>query len=156
MKNSIKWLGIIALIAVIGFSFVACGDAEQGPTGPKGDPGTNGTNGQKGDKGDTGSEGPMRPDILLTYIPAESGLLGTVWNRNSGSGTVTIYENGYTMRWYISVEEPLQVASYGKRPDGSHVINCKSNTQENYYLFIITDNTLTFYGSSVTTYTKQE
>jgi hypothetical protein len=34
MKNFIKWLGIIALAAVIGFTFAACGDAEGGTTNP--------------------------------------------------------------------------------------------------------------------------
>jgi hypothetical protein len=55
MKNSIKWLGIIALIAVIGFSFVACGDAEQGPTGPTGDTGPTGPTGPAGPTGHAGA-----------------------------------------------------------------------------------------------------
>jgi len=33
MKNYIKFFGIIALAAVIGFSFTACGDSDPGPGG---------------------------------------------------------------------------------------------------------------------------
>ena len=33
MKNTIKWFGIIAFIAVIGFSFVACGDDDGDKSG---------------------------------------------------------------------------------------------------------------------------
>jgi uncharacterized lipoprotein YehR (DUF1307 family) len=33
MKNTIKWFGIIAIIAVIGFSFIACGNDDNGGDG---------------------------------------------------------------------------------------------------------------------------
>jgi len=33
MKNTIRWLGVLALAALIGFSFAACGDAESGGGG---------------------------------------------------------------------------------------------------------------------------
>ena len=33
MKNAIKWFGIIALVAVIGFSMTACGDDDDGGGG---------------------------------------------------------------------------------------------------------------------------
>jgi hypothetical protein len=151
MKNSIKWLGIIALIAVIGFSFVACGEGPEGPQGDPGTNGTNGTNGQKGDKGDTGSEGPMRPDILLTYIPEESGLLGTTWRRNTN--TAIINNDGYTIGWTLGSSQVTdQVLSYGKRPDGSHVVTSLEGSTVTLYR--ISGNTMTVGGS--TTYTKVE
>ena len=34
MKNALKMLGIIAIVAVIGFSMVACGNPDNGPIGP--------------------------------------------------------------------------------------------------------------------------
>jgi hypothetical protein len=138
MKNALKFLGLIALVAVIGFSFAACGDAEQGPTGPKGD---------KGDTGQKGDEGPMRPDILLTYIPEESGLLGTTWTRSDSISTI-INSDGYTMTFNNTTT--YQVISYGKRPDGSHVLTFINSTTPS--LLIISGNTLTI---GTTTYTKQ-
>jgi len=35
MKNFVKWFGIIALVAVIGFSFVSCGGGGGGGSAPK-------------------------------------------------------------------------------------------------------------------------
>jgi hypothetical protein len=57
MKQTIKLFGIIAIVAIVGFSFAACGDAEQGPAGPKGDTGAAGPQGQDGLPGQAGSGG---------------------------------------------------------------------------------------------------
>jgi len=53
MKSTIKILGIIALVAVIGFGMIAC----EGPMGPDGLKGDQGQQGDKGDKGDPGTGG---------------------------------------------------------------------------------------------------
>jgi hypothetical protein len=133
MKNAIKFFGFIALIAVIGFSFVACGDPEQGPAGAK------------GDKGDTGPAGGMLP-----YIPVESGLLGTTWNQDEASGIITISDDGYFIN-------NATVLSYGKRPDDVHIITCL-DWGKNLNVYVITGNTLYtgYHAYDGDTYTKQE
>ena len=95
MKNIIKLFGIIALVAVIGFSVIAC----EGPAGPKGDPGD-----------------------VLSYIPAESGLRGSVWNQNGGSYKITFSNDGYSVEYVSTSPYTYLVGSYGKRPDGTQVI----------------------------------
>jgi hypothetical protein len=132
MKNAIKFLGLIAIVAVIGLSFAACGDPEQGPAGPKGDPGG-----------------------LLPYIPQESGLLGTTWNGLYNDVTpyeLTFSNDGYAFtdtNKNTSTVNTYDVLSYGKRPDGSHIVTAlrSSNTS----ILKVEGNTLTF-GMS---YTKQ-
>jgi hypothetical protein len=69
MKNAFKFLGLIALVAVMGFSFVACGEGQEGPQGKDGKDGKDGTDGLDGGG-------------LLPYIPANCPLLGaseTLW-----------------------------------------------------------------------------
>jgi hypothetical protein len=150
MRNLIRFLGIIALVAVIGFSFVACGDAEQGPMGPQGD---KGDTGQQGNKGDTGPEGPMRPDILLSYIPEESGLWGTTWK--SAGGTTVIFSNdglSYTSS-YNQNTVTHQILSYGKRLDGTPSIISTDGS------IVVNDNTFTlvrFSNGDRFTYTEQQ
>ena len=111
MKNIIKLIGIIALAAVIGFSFTACGDGsggtntEKGPdTGGGDDPGTGGDY----DDGGTGSGTEEDPFTLTAgkwkngSVPKQSSQAwysfsvtsGTMyhvwWNENgSGDGTKT-------------------------------------------------------------------
>jgi len=53
MKNTIKLFGIIALVAVIGFSMTAC-EAFEGPMGPQGEHGHNGQDGLPGEQGPQG------------------------------------------------------------------------------------------------------
>jgi hypothetical protein len=123
MKNALKLFGIIALIAVIGFSFAACGDAEQGPAGPQ------------GDKGDPGG--------MIPYIPAESGLLGTVWAGNDSNPdlALAISDDGYTV---YRNGGTYQLLSYWKGADGTVIQLVYSGT----YIYIdrigISGNTLTW------------
>jgi hypothetical protein len=115
MKNAIKFLGIIALIAVIGLSFAACGDPEQGPTG------------EKGEKGDPGG--------LLPYIPAESGLLGSTWILSSPNYRAAFSNDGYTFtdtNIGSGNVDTYAVHSYGKRPDGTHIVYVVRSSGSNY------------------------
>jgi hypothetical protein len=123
MKNALKFLGLIAFVAIIGFSFVACGEGpqgEQGETGPQGEKGETGPQGEKGDKGDpgTGSGGGMLP-----YIPQESGLLGTVWIENNSNPYTVTFNDGESAfkRTYISTTT-FQVISYFKKADGTYQV----------------------------------
>jgi hypothetical protein len=132
MKNSIKWIEIVALIAVIGFSFAACGEGPEGP------------------KGETGPQGPATGG-MLPYIPAESGLLGTVWDQDIDpphTGVkLTFSSDGYTLN---RVAEICTVTGYGKRPDGSHVVTFFHYTYSEF--LTVSGNTIRYEGS---TYTKQ-
>jgi hypothetical protein len=153
MKNALKFLGLIALFAVIGFSFAACGEGPEGPQGDPGTNGTNGTNGQKGDKGDTGPEGPsgLSEGGLLCYIPEESGLWGTVWNRTAGTGTttkVTFDNDGYTVTCVPA--RTVEIESYGKRPDGTQLVYFTGWFNDR---FVISGNTIT---TGTITFTKEE
>jgi hypothetical protein len=146
MKNALKFLGLIALVAVIGFSFVACGE------GPQGEQGETGQQGEKGEKGDPGTPGTGAG--MLPYIPAESGLLSTTWIEDDDPNpyTLTFSGDGYTVTRTVgsSSGTDFQVINYGKRPDGSLFVTAVSfNT---IYYFTISGNTLTW--NSVT-YTKQ-
>jgi hypothetical protein len=147
MKNAIKFLGFIALVAVIGFSFAACGDAEQGPTGPKGDQGPTGSTGP------TGPEGPMRPDILLPYIPEESGLLDTTWTY-SATDKVIFSADGYTVTTTYGSGFTRQVFSYGKRPNGTYLVTASGSSSSPITYFTISGNTLKWTTGNET-YTKQ-
>jgi hypothetical protein len=57
MKNAIKFLGLIGLVAVIGFSISACGEGPEGPQGQDGKDGTDGQNGKDGTDGQNGLPG---------------------------------------------------------------------------------------------------
>jgi hypothetical protein len=144
MKNSIKFLGLIAIVAIMGLSFAAC-EGPQGPMGPQGPQGDPGTNGPKGD-----------PGGVLTYIPAESGLLGTTWNGLYNGATpyeLTFSNDGYTFtdtNKNTSSVSTYDVVSYGKRPDGTHFATALRSS--NTYMLKVEGNTLTFSGM---TYTKQ-
>jgi hypothetical protein len=119
MKNALKFLGLIALVAVIGFSFAACGDAEQGPAGAKGE------QGDKGDKGDPGTPGSGAG--MIPYIPTDSGLLGTLWAGNDSNPdfALAISDDGYTV---YSNGGTYQLLSYWKGSDGTVIQLLRSET----------------------------
>jgi hypothetical protein len=124
MKNLLKLIGIIALVAVIGFSMAACDDGSKDDNGGGGD--------------------------VLSYIPAESGLRGSVWNQNTNENTfvITFSNDGYSVVFAntnASSSETQPVTSYAKRPDGTHVIGADK-------AFTINGNTLTL-GKNI--YTRQ-
>jgi len=58
MKNFFKQFGIIALVAIIGFSIISC-EGPMGPMGPMGPIGPIGTQGPQGEKGEQGEQGPQ-------------------------------------------------------------------------------------------------
>jgi len=79
MKNTIKFFGVIAIVAIIGFSFIACGgdDSDDGDN--------NNSNNNTPDSGSTGGNG----TFTITGIPAKCNGLYAVayaWN-NAGSAS---------------------------------------------------------------------
>ena len=77
MKNTIKWFGIIALVAVIGFSFAACGGDDD-----------NGGGGNGG--GITATSVKFKEDKIQLNL---SGNVGSVTDEKQGLGW-TIKKNG--------------------------------------------------------------
>jgi hypothetical protein len=137
MKNLIRLLGIIAIVAVIGFSLVACGDAEQGPTGPQG---------EQGEKGDPGG--------MIPYIPTESGLLGTFWMVEDSDPiqALAISYDGDTFYRIGTGSGTYQLLSYWKGSDGT--ITIQLIRYSNYNMTVarigINGNTLTWDDSAFT------
>ena len=99
MKNFVKLLGIIALVAIMGFSFVACGDGD-GPGGPGGPGGGGGGGGSGGGSGGGGGGG------------GGSGLVGK-WYTDKQTADGVAAGLGYSQNDYIN----LYMA--GKLPDGA-------------------------------------
>jgi len=89
--------------------------------------------------------GPNRENVL-PYIPAESGLRGSTWTSADTSSTIIFSTDGYNVS---SDPNTFTIISYGKRPDGAHMI-VTSSSASSYW--IINGNTLTA-GSN--TYTRQ-
>jgi hypothetical protein len=88
MKKKIKLLGIIALVMVIAFSFVSCGDLLGGDDNTKG-------GGGGGDGGDSNGTG-WPPNSVLSKVDLggmtqPTGATDIVWSNNSQSqGGVTV------------------------------------------------------------------
>jgi formylglycine-generating enzyme required for sulfatase activity len=89
MKKVFKLLGIIALVAVIGFSMIACdsggggggggGGGNQGGNGPGGDGGGGGGGGNQGGNGPGGDDGktPKKGLIEMVLIPGGTFTMGS-------------------------------------------------------------------------------
>jgi hypothetical protein len=136
MKNALKFLGIIALVAVIGFSFAAC----EGPVGPQGDTGTTGP------QRTPGADGGMIP-----YIPAESGLLGTIWEINGSNPiqSLIISDDGYTFSREGTNSSTFQLLSYWKGTDSTATIQIISSGGTIWRIGI-NGNTLTWGNDTLT------
>jgi hypothetical protein len=136
MRNLIRLFGLIALVAVIGFSFAACGEGADGKDGVDGKDGTDGTDGTPG------ADGGMIP-----YIPAESGLLGTVWDQGGSVPyqTLIISGDGYTFTRISTISTTYQLLSYWKGPDGAVTLQLLYDGNTNTIARIgISGNTLTW------------
>ena len=88
MKNFCKVLGIIALVAIIGFSMVACSDDDGGPGGPGG--GGGGGSGGSGGGGGGGSGGGGGG--------GSSGLIGKWYVTQEGADNALAYQIGYEFK----------------------------------------------------------
>jgi hypothetical protein len=125
MKNLIKVFGLIAFVAIIGFSFAACGDGGGGGGGGGGGSGGGGGGGTGG-------------TFTLTDIPAEYNGMYIAFGGENGSITI----QGFREKPYTGVglglspisnrkaSFPLWVSTqqYGgftKRYSGNDTINCE-------------------------------
>jgi hypothetical protein len=133
-RRNLSILAFSLLLLAVSLAFASC----EGPAGPKGSDGQQGPTGPQGD--------------MLPYIPAESGLRGTTWIEDDTLPyNIVISSDGYTITGTFinsSIGGVSYVGSYGKRPDGTHVISA------GMHVFIINDNTLTVTGYSAP-FTKQ-
>jgi hypothetical protein len=75
MKNTIKWFGVIALVAVIGFSMAACGDGDDDDSSTK----------------YSGTSWQLYDGWVKTYVFNSSN--GVSWHR----GAVTVFKGTYTV-----------------------------------------------------------
>jgi hypothetical protein len=98
MKNFVKWLGIIALVAVIGFSMAACGGDDDGGNGNG-----NGTGGGGGGggalSGEYIKEGNARFPTYFEFTGSDSWRLVTDGNYEAYKGTYTRSGNTVTLNW---------------------------------------------------------
>jgi len=83
MKNFVKCLGIIAIVAVIGFSMVACDDDGNGGGSSGGDPGGNNPNGGAALPAPTG----------VTAVPGHGGSIVISWNKVTGAAGYFVYRS---------------------------------------------------------------
>ena len=124
MKNMLKALGLVALVAIIGLSMAACGDDSRGPGyyGPGGGSGSSGSGGGGGSGGGSAN-------LIGTWLEESWGMNRYVFTTNSYSyyyygdelweeGTYTV--SGSTIR--LTPDEVLFVSG----PHEMEIIN--SNT----------------------------
>ena len=116
MKNAFKLIGIIALAALIGFSFVACGDDSGG--GPTGNPGGTDNPGGGGGGGGANSalNGSWRDDdgsILRLNNGNFSVFEGSV---EMGRGTYTTSGSTITMTFTHIYMDAEEAAEYNTSP----------------------------------------
>jgi hypothetical protein len=100
MKNTIKFLGIIAFVAVIGLMAVTCGDNGD-PSGPTGDPALTGT---------VNITGTAQVGQTLTANTGSLGGSGTIsyqWKRGETTGSVTSNITGAYSASYLLTEADL-------------------------------------------------
>ena len=134
MKNFVKWFGIIALVAVIGFSMAACGDG----SGDKGgdDGGDDGGGGGGGGSGGTFTLTGIPSEYNGKYAVLEAAVVGegveaivgaqTV-NMSTGTITAPVISNG-------SVSIPLWTS-----PDSGEGVIRYSGNQTLYVAILITN-----------------
>jgi hypothetical protein len=128
MKNTIKVLGIIALVAVIGFSMAGCGE----------DPDTGGGGGGGGGGGTTAIEGTWRKSNgyqikfqgnTWTYGNSSSDFIKGTWT--SGT-TITIPSSG-----------TLTIVATGTNYDGTGWVSPSGFTTTNVITYSVTTSVLT-------------
>ena len=135
-RKTITGIKTLALAAILAFVFSAC-EGPQGPAGPAGADGAAGTG-------------------FLTEIPSSSGLLGTSWTWNGGSGnhyqTWAFASDGtiYTVTTFEGAEITFIVITYITRNirdfDTGHIIQYAipdaPSHSVSHHLFYINGNTL--------------
>jgi len=137
MKNLIKVLGIIALVAVIGFSMVGCDSLFSTPT--EKDPGN-----PNGDGTGTGTGDPRKN--AKTVIVGNSSVhtiatTGEHWFKFVGTGDPVIFETrGDVVDTYISFYEGDSNASWGddNSGEGSNALISTGTTSGTTYYIKIT------------------
>jgi hypothetical protein len=95
MKNVFKVLGIIAIVAVIGFSFAACGDDDGGNNGGGNNGGGNAVIGAKLELSGQVYTMTFNSNYTVTY-PEYKGSL-TISDNNGGNATITNGKLSYTI-----------------------------------------------------------
>ena len=139
MKNALKLIGIIALIAVIGFSMVACGD--------NGDPtGTGGTytvtyNGNTNTSGAVPTDGTSYPSGATVTVLGNNGNLAKTGNTFAGwntaaNGSGASYNAGSTFTIYANTtlyaqwtpNSMLTIDGIWSNPSGSVKVTVSGST----------------------------
>jgi len=100
MKNTIKFLGIIAMVAVIGFSMTACGGGDDGGGGSK----------EEQLKGTWQKDGGEEKQVEITYGAGLSGAWQIWFKHKWGDGTYSAQTAGFFKSYDGTT---LKIGAYG-------------------------------------------
>jgi hypothetical protein len=143
MKNFIKWFGIIALAAVIAFSFAACGDDSGGNGGGGGEPSTFTLTDIPDEYNGKYVEGGGWLDEVSTYVvcyqdpDTEAGIL-------ISNGRVSI------PMWVYDKNDNYKIVRYTGNGNGFLGLNIKNSATEDTRLILIQFQDVTFSNGGAT------